>query len=411
MDNLINRDASDKYKGFRYQKLRLAKKMLELIKANPRTNIIAIPEFRDDGYLVGKSGQQIFEQNKEYSNNFTFNSEEVRKSMVNFIDNFFDLHNDPYLHFVFYTNVEYAKERQSGLLDKLELKPLDKPVIKFLIEHNFNDSVIDFVSKVLMQTYRDEYNIHHNKPETYKCFYEKVIEMSREDWVQFLKQVTFQFGKGDLDHLVLELNSEIKLCSYYSIDHVNKEEQIKSCILEKIDGRMAESHITQKMLNFETIRNVFYEIGSKDNNLMFDELHIYWSEVTEELDTEKKFRNLSDKVKAVCENFKGTTMKRYNREATTVRDEIKKYDKRQIYALRFRVYESMERYFDNDGFIFKNSYIYEELTLQVKKLKENVVNDIDVLKKDFDYGVKNNITIEKMVLLLIDECFYSFDGE
>lgn len=30
----VNRDASDKYKGFRYQKFRVAIKMLQLIKLN-----------------------------------------------------------------------------------------------------------------------------------------------------------------------------------------------------------------------------------------------------------------------------------------------------------------------------------------------------------------------------------------
>ncbi|BCC16697.1 hypothetical protein BC30052_p2173 (plasmid) [Bacillus cereus] len=131
---LINRDASGTYKGYRYQKVRLAKKTLELIKENPKVNIVAIPEYKDDGYLVGKNGEQILEQNKEYSTNFTFNNEEIRKSIVNYLDNYFDLDKDPYLRFVFHTNVEYAKERKSNLLNSLNLKPLDKPVIEYLIK-------------------------------------------------------------------------------------------------------------------------------------------------------------------------------------------------------------------------------------------------------------------------------------
>ncbi|HDR8418587.1 TPA: hypothetical protein QC286_006135, partial [Bacillus cereus] len=365
---LINRDASGTYKGYRYQKVRLAKKTLELIKENPKVNIVAIPEYKDDGYLVGKNGEQILEQNKEYSTNFTFNNEEIRKSIVNYLDNYFDLDKDPYLRFVFHTNVEYAKERKSNLLNSLNLKPLDKPVIEYLIKKNFNAQVVEFVSKIIMETYREQYNIVEEKRETYKGFYEEITNMNGEDWIKFLKQITFQFGEPNLEELIVELDSEIKECDFYSLDHVNREQEIRNGLLEKIDGRMAEKHVTQKILNFETVRNVFLEVGSKGNSLNIDELHTYWIEVYEELEDEKKFRNLREKIEAVCSDFRDKTMKRYNREATTVRDEIKKYDKRQIHALRFRVYESMEKYFDEE-FIYKKSYTYDELNSKIKGLK------------------------------------------
>ncbi|WP_236805655.1 hypothetical protein [Bacillus cereus] len=234
--------------------------------------------------------------------------------------------------------------------------------------------------------------------------------MNGEDWIKFLKQITFQFGEPNLEELIVELDSEIKECDFYSLDHVNREQEIRNGLLEKIDGRMAEKHVTQKILNFETVRNVFLEVGSKGNSLNIDELHTYWIEVYEELEDEKKFRNLREKIEAVCSDFRDKTMKRYNREATTVRDEIKKYDKRQIHALRFRVYESMEKYFDEE-FIYKKSYTYDELNSKIKGLKTSVINDIGILMKDYDYGIKNEITVEKIVLLLIDECFYSFDEE
>ncbi|WP_404459295.1 LeoA/HP0731 family dynamin-like GTPase [Sutcliffiella horikoshii] len=407
---LINRDASDKYKGFRYQKLRLAKKMLELIRINPRTNIIAIPEYRDDGFLVESEGKQILEQNKEYSSNFTLNSEEVRKSIVNFIDNYCELDKDPYLFFVFYTNVNYGHERKSKLLDRLNLKPLDKPVIEYLINNDLTEEVIEFVSMVITSTYQEEYNIVHEKIETYKGFYVEILEMKNEDWRSFLKRITFQFGQGNLEQLTEDLDKEIKLCDSYKTEHVNKEQQIRSFLLEKIDVRMTEKHVTQKIINFETIKNVFLEVSSKGEDIIIDELHMYWIKVHEELNDDMKYRNLRNKIEDVCDEFKPKTMKRYNREATTVRDEIKRYDTRQINGLRYRVYESMERFFDEE-FIYKESYTYNELNSSIKKLKERVVKDLESLKKDFDYGVKNNLTVEKVVLLLIDECFYSFDEE
>ncbi|MEK4871224.1 hypothetical protein [Niallia sp. FSL W8-1348] len=407
---LINRDASDKYKGFRYQKLRLAKKMLELIKADLKANIIAIPEYRDDGFLIDNLGNSILEQNKEYSNNFTMNSVEIQKSVVNFLDNYFDLDKDPHINYIFHTNVNYAKERDSILLQKLNLKPLDKPILEYLITNDFNDSVIEFFSKIIIESYIEQYKIVPSKPSTYKGVYEKIIVMDKEEWRKFLKKLTFQFGQGNLDELTVELEKEIKECELYDMQHVNREQQIRSCLLEKIDERMAQKHLLQKIMNIDTIKTIFYEVGSNMNHLKIDETHTFWLEIYEELEGEKNIRNIRDKIEAVCANFKETTLKRYNREATTVRDELKNYDKRQINALRFRVYESMERYFD-DRFPYKKTYTFDELNLIIKEIKKVVVEDIQILREDYDYGVKNNITMEKIVLLLVDECFYSFDKE
>lgn len=103
-------------------------------------------------------------------------------------------------------------------------------------------------------------------------------------------------------------------------------------------------------------------------------------------------------------------MKRFNNEATTVRAELKNFDKNQIKALRYRVYESMERTFD-DKVIYINSYTFGELKAIVKELKENAVKDIESLKQDYDYGINNKIVIEKIVMLLIDECFFCFEEE
>ena len=75
----VNRDASDKYKGFRYQKFRVAIKMLQLIKLNSKNNIIALPESRDDGHFIDEEGHEHLEQNKLYGKGFSFNSPEIQK--------------------------------------------------------------------------------------------------------------------------------------------------------------------------------------------------------------------------------------------------------------------------------------------------------------------------------------------
>lgn len=404
-----NRDASDKYKGFRYQKIRLAIKMFEFIKLNSKNNIIAFPEFREDGYYISEDGKQTFEQNKAYSTDFSFNSIEVRKAIVNFLDNYFELKKDPYLNFIFFTNVNYKKERQSDILTKIKLKPLEKPILQYLVEKDFSDKLIEIVSKSLVQTYIEEYDIDIKKTDTYKGYYTILVAMKFKDWKVFLNQVTFQFGEGEIEEISQELEIGIKECEFYSIDHINKENTIRMCLLETIDERMAEKHVTQKIINKDNIKNIYHETINISSGLKVDGIYKYWEAV--EVDEEQKLiRNLKEKINAVCTDFKKKTIERYSREAITVKDEIKQYDKRQIQSLRYRVHESMAKFFDEE-YEYKNLYSFEELNEYIRKLRKSVVNDINSLMKNFDYGIKNDIAIEKIVLLLIDECFYSFEEE
>lgn len=145
---------------------------------------------------------------------------------------------------------------------------------------------------------------------------------------------------------------------------------------------MAYDKVFQKIINTDMVKNI-------------DSVFENWSEI-EELG-EGKYRNIEEKIRAVCSYVKINSMKRFNNEATTVRAELKNFDKNQIKDLRYCLYESMERTFD-DKVIYKNSYTFGELKAIVKELKENAVKDIESLKQDYDYGINNKIVIENIVM-------------
>ena len=170
---------------------------------------------------------------------------------------------------------------------------------------------------------------------------------------------------------------------------------------------MTQKHVTQKIINVDSIRIIYKEIVSMNSELIIDEIHPHWEEVENELEGEI-LRNLKEKILAVCPEFKDKTIKRYIREATTVKDEIKRFDKRQIHSLKYRVYESMGKFFDEE-FQYNENFTFEQLNGVIKTLRDSVVKDLNQLKKDFNYGIKNDITVQKVAMLLIDECFYSFD--
>lgn len=406
-NDTINRDASDKYKGYRYQKIRVAIMLLKLIKSNIKNNIIAIPEYKDDGYFIDEKGHQFLEQDKLYEKGFSFNSPEIQKAMVNFLDNYIELKKDPFINFIFCTNTDYVKENQIKTLTNIGLNVLEKPVLEYLVERDFNTDLVNFISKYLIYIYRETYDIEEEKPETYTKNYMIIKKMLIEDWKEFLEKISFKFGESDLEKLSEELDKEIKECRFFTAEHFGKEDLIKRSLLDVIDERMTQKHVTQKIINVDSLKIIYKEAESVNSNLTVDEIYRYWDEVENELEG-VQLRNLKQKILAVSPNFKEKTIRRYTRDAITVKDEIKRLDQRHIKALRYRVYESMGKFFDEE-FIYNENFTFESLNEIIKRLQEYVVEDLNELKKDYNYGIQNNITVKKITMLLIEECFYSFD--
>jgi hypothetical protein len=401
--SIVNREASDTYKGFRYQKLRLARKMMQLLKANKDAYIIGFPEYRDDSYILGEK-DKILEQDKEYDNNFTINSKEVRKALVNFLDNYLELRKDPNLVFIFHTNVELVKERKSSMMEELKLEPLDLPVLQYLIDRNYSEMVISFVSKVILFTYKEE------NQEQEDVYFQQAQKMTEQDWKSFFNCIYFEFGQADINTLEEELINEIKLCPYYEELHVGRETNIKSSLLEMLDKRMKETEILKKAFNSDSLRNIFLELKDKEKILPSDPIYTAWEIIESDKETTNDIRNLREKIENICKDFNNGNINRLNLEATTAKSEIMRLDKKHRNSLKVRVYESMGKYFD-DIFDYKDIYNYDELKKCISQLKETVVSEINDLKLDYNYGLSNSRIIEKLVMMLIDECFYSFDKE
>lgn len=409
MDDILkNRDATDKYKGFRYQKIRLAKKMLELLREDNMANIIAIPEYKDDGFYIDKDGEHILEQNKEYSSEFTLNSDEIKKSIVNFLDYYLQSNASKYIRFIFYTNVNYKGEGKSSITKKLDLKLPENPVMQYLIEKNFNDEIIEFTYKFITEAYRIDYKIKEEDSATYTTNYRKIIKMNKTDWINFLSSIDFQFGQVNLENIEVEIENDIRMCEFFNIDHSDKIETIKARILEDIDKKMTQKDWIQRIINKDTIKLIYLESRSLSSTLKPDNSYKMWDMINENY-KDNTFRNIEEKIKAVTPKVSKRTINRHNLIVTTGNIDIEDLERNNEKSLRVRVYQSMNNYFSLK-FKTKEEYDDQEITDLIDEIQSYVLENIKDLKEDYNYGIKNNTIIRELVLMLIDECFYSFDN-
>lgn len=403
VSEIINREAMDSIKGIRFQEIRLLKMILKLIKDNSDIYIIGFPEFWEDLYIMAEHSTKIMEQDKEYSTKFTINSVETRKAFVSFIDIYIEFGMSSDMKFIFHTNTNYTNEATSTMLKELGLTPLDKAVFEYLSNSELTDNIVLYMKEIIIYSYK---NIYNNR----KSQINKLERMTNNEWKEFLQNISYDFGEPNLENLENEIIKDIEECRYLTPNLVGKEELIKDCLLGIINKRICEKQPLKRAITSSDIELTFRKLSSSPIENRFDPIYQEWENIVLEKDEINDIRNLSEKIYDVCKDFSIKQINPLNRQVTNARYEIDRLNKIQVQGLKTRIFTSIEKYFiEND--IGKQVYSAEELKILITTLKLQAVRDLEDLKKDYDYGVKNNIIVENIVMMLIDECFYCFEGD
>lgn len=399
LEEVINRDASPSYGGFRYQKLRLAVALLQEIQKNPEARIVGAVEYKDDVYLLDKDGKEILEQDKNYtSSNFSFVSESITNSINSFLDQYILSDRDENLKFLFYTNTGIAKERQTKKLEEKGLEVLDESILKYLQKKDYNDKVIDFCSKIILDKYKEQYLEKKISGNT-----EEIEKFTKEDWIKFISKIEFIFEGKSASELEEEVLNEIKRCNkFYNLSNLGCEELIKSQILDLIDKSMTKQNLLQKIITSSDLKVIFFETSNIGNNKKTDPSCDAWEFIEKE-----DCRNLSDKIKNVCNSFNDRIIQRYGINIILAESELKKLDFEIQKSIKTRVFTIMGEFLED--IILKEQYTENELKLLIKDMKEFTKNKFRDLKKDYTYQLENESILENCVILLINECYYSFD--
>lgn len=402
-NTMITREAMDSIKGIRFQEIRLLRVMLKLINEYEDIHIIAFPEYFEDIYVMGNGLEKIMEQDKEYSSDFSINSKEIKKALVSFLDIFLEYEMSKDMKFIFHTNTNYVKEKQSKMLTELNLEPLEKPILEYLSNENLTEEIINIMKKIIIYSYKEVYGKRTSK-------IKEIEKMKDEQWKLFLSNISYEFGKPDLKSLEKEIINDIEKCRFFSPLLIGKEDLIKDCLLGLIGQRICEKEPLKRAINTSDIELRFNRLVTSPIDKKFDPIYEQWEKILLDKKDSKDIRNLREKIYDVCNSFSEKYFNLLNRQATNANYDINRLNKMQKDSLKTRIFNCMEEYFiEND--IGKESYTQEELKNLIKELKSYVVLNIEELKKDYTYGLENKKIVESIVIMLIDQCFYCFEGE
>lgn len=411
MTQIINRDAADKTKGFRLQKLRAATLLLKA--ANDLSNVnfyYAAIEAEEDVTIIKTKNlitEQIIEEDKNYSSdsNFTIHSDAVLNTLVSFFDIYIGKwHNSQstVFTFSFYTTAKFGKEKKKELGNGTTITLPDKPILEILQNSSdIPDNIASAVKAILLTEYKKQYEkIPGNG------YLKTLEEISPEDFKTFLNKINWLSGQENESELQDSAEKLIKSCKYYQLSMSGKEQLILAKILDKIDQKQHFEDFAERFINSAEVELIFKMAESEVSEQLLDPI---WKELQELSIKITDKRNLEEKILDSCPEYPKSKIATLARKACSSKTEEEASNK-SFLSLKYRVFEACEDYFfDKNKFSETVNQISIDTT--IRSLQQKAADSIEELKKDYKYTVSNKETINGIVVNLIDSCFICFDEE
>lgn len=403
---IIDRDASDKTKGFRLQKIRVIKHMLDEIE-NPRNVMFyASIEVQEDVSIVKIDDEKTstyLEEDKNFDKekNFTLFSDAVLNTLVSFSDIYFSKWQESDgLVFGFYTTAGIGKERKEVLKNGITLEIPNTPILELLRDKKkLSDATLHTIKSALLEEYEKQYKELPGKGNL-----ENIKSLSLEKFSVFLSKIKWFFGQEDEKALKESVINSIKNSSLQNIQTDKKEELIFSLLMERLDERQNLPNLVDRFIYHSDVRLVFKEVESEPLDCNTDPA---WIELKKQETKISDKRNLMEKIFAVCPDFDSQKIGRYARMASLSKHEENE-NNRSFKSLKYRVFEACDQYYCEEQ-IIEAPVEFDKIKHVINSIKIIAEDNIKELKNDYTYVVSNGVTIERIIFNLYDECFTSFD--
>jgi len=406
MENMtINREAADQTKGFRLQKIRAIKLMLDSLKNKDESIFYtAIEVIEDISHTTESStvSEQYIEEDKNYNpnTNFTIFSNEVKNTLVSFFDIFTNnWRSSEEVNLGFYTTSGIGKEKKTKLGDGTTISLPEKPILALLSDVDLiTDDLTEIVKLVVLEEYKTQY-----KDKNVDGHLETLKNIKIEDFKSFLKKIKWHFGEDNEVALKESVLTLIRNSYLFNSRIANKENIIFSLLMELIDERQNNTSYAGRFVYSSDVKLIFKEAESEEVEHSTDPT---WNaiEALEKEITDK--RNLSEKILSVCPDYPDRKLGHLARIASRSKIEQSAGNK-SFLSLKYRTYEACNQYFFDNDFPEPNST--KEIDFTIKQLNEVSSAHIKELKKDYNYTISNKNTIDGVVMDLIDSCFIAFD--
>ncbi|BBI34949.1 hypothetical protein [Cohnella abietis] len=404
--SIISRVVGEQSKGERLQRLRAIQLIFDELEKAPNISVLVACEYIEDVYLNtsdgdGKSSEYL-ESDKSYESKcFSLNSDEVKNSLVSFLDVF--LHYGHHIRFGFYTNTGITNERTTELLKQNKLELPDKELMLLLMNKEYV-TVLPYLKCILLEDYRKQY-VGKNA-----TGYLHVIEKYSDDlWIQFLEQINWKFEEEDENELELTLLLKVKNCRLYDTVSVSgKEQYIIDALDKELEKRQAHKDPLHRLINTDTIRTKFLEIGNNvATSKPLDPCYEDWDSMEKPFDG----RDINSKIKDVSPDYDDTTFEVFARKIGSIKTQLRRVQHQARGAYLYRVFEACEEQLIRIVHKQTQKSTVEPSVVDdwIEMLVRSAIAHIEDWGKDYNYPFRSENAVRDTIYELINSCYLAFD--
>lgn len=404
----INREAGDKAKGPRLQRMRCVLLIFQALEKSEKAHIYAAVEHKEDVIVKEvKDGTDYLEQNKNFNpaTTFTFNSPEVLNTLVGFCDLWLEYAvKKKEVSLGFYATKQIGQEQITQFMKSASLKLPNKPILELLQTKDFeHPDLIPTCKGIILKEYKSQYEKMGDMG-----FLSDLEKWTNKEWKEFFSTIDWNFGEINEVLLKEVLLEKIKACRYYNHTLKGREELILSRLLDLLDEKQCMSDVLGKFINMAEVQLIFRQIGPEAiDERKDDPVYKIW----ETLKPPEDKRSIIDKLRAACSEINSQKLAIYARRASAGRitHTDKELDK-SFLSLRYRIYEKCESNLLTYLETKKGMPISEsEIDALFVKLNAEAQEWVKSLTTDFSYSMKSPAVVEGIILELFDSCYLALN--
>lgn len=404
--SIISRVVGEQSKGERLQRLRAIQLIFDELEKSPNIAVLVACEHIEDIYLNKEDGSgknsEYIESDKSYESKcFSLNSDEIKNSLVSFLD--CSLRFGKHIRYGFYTNTGITNERTTELLKRNKLELPEKELMNLLIEKDY-PTVLPYLKCIVLEDYKNQYI---GKTET--GFLDVIEQYTDEMWIQFLRQIEWKFNQEDENQLEATLLLKVQRSRLYNTITVSgKEQYIIDALDKELEKRQASKDPVHRMINTDTVRTKFLEIGNNVASAKpVDPCYEDWDSMEKPFDG----RNIDSKIKDVSPEYDESTFEIFARKIGSIEKQLLRVQPQERGAYLYRVFEACEEQLirvihkQTDQCTVEPPVVDDWIDMLVRSATEH----LEDWGKDYNYPFKSGNAVRDTIYELINSCYLAFD--
>ncbi len=366
--------------------------------------------------VSGENGLELgLEENKNYSTALSFNSDEIKNTLVAFSDQYIGFFADS-------TSIDFSVFCLAKLAnERIENTKLNAWVPSFSVttqkQTSFNileklhdgkeltsDEVV-IAKYIFLDEYKKQYSVFDK--ETNKLIsiggnYQKLIDWDDGEFYKFLKSVKFIFNDLSDDDFENQVLEEIKQCEFYNHKLHGMDRILLSILENTFDKRQQNEPMFSRFVSRSDVENIYLKVAA--NSEEYKPLDPSWAIFsTVEIDDQ---RNLKDKYKDVCSDITARKINVLSLKASCSRESETVFENEYV-SLRCHIFQWCSDYIDKN--CKSDNYSIDFLDVLLDDMVDLCYNKLTELKRTYRIRINDKESLKGIILSLFDDCYLAYD--